>query len=278
MPEQPDEAQAGDPTVRMAPPAPPPPPPQQPPPQPPQQPLPAPVSPWPDLPPVGPPRIVPTPKPQRTRLVPGILIGVLVGLLVFAPAGYLFRAVTAHPKAAASPGPTASPVETAGAMSAFERNQLTLNQAKVTGDLATFAKSWLPYVSGCNGNADQGGPKLGDGETTRVQCRYGAVNIYFVQFGSTGARDAALGRRKAMNADAKQLNPGVADLKQRKTPSGNAEGNYVEYGFKGDNGHTYAGLWWDNTDTPVGGFLVADWHEGLNDSWEPMRDLWQRYS
>ena len=29
---------------------------------------------------------------------------------------------------------------------------------------------------------------------------------------------------------------------------------------------------------PGGGFLVADWHEGLSDNWEPLRDLWQRYS
>ena len=46
---------------------------------------------------------------------------------------------------------------------------LTLNQGKVTGDLATFAKSWLPYVSGCTSSTDPNGPKLGDGESTRVQ-------------------------------------------------------------------------------------------------------------
>src|SRR5205823_4382644 len=137
-----------------------------------------------------PPRILPTPRPQRSRLIPGLLIGVLAGLLLFAPAGYLFRAVTVHPKAGPAPATTASPVETTGTMSAFERNQLTLNQGKVTGDLATFAKSWLPYVSGCTSSTDPNGPKLGDGESTRVQCRYGAVTVYFVQFSSTGTRDA----------------------------------------------------------------------------------------
>jgi len=239
---------------------------------------PPPVSPWPDLPPVGPPRIVPSPRPPRSKLVPGLLIGILVGLLLFAPAGYFVRAATVHPKATPTAAPSAAPVDSPGVLSAFERNQLSLNQGKVTGDLAPLARSWLPYVSGCNTNADPNGPKLGDGESTRVLCHYGAVTVYFVQFNSVGTRDAALGRRKTMNSDAKQLMPGVADLKKRKTTSGNAEGNYVEYGFKGDNGHSYAGVWWDNTDSPVGGFLVADWHEGLSDNWEPLRDLWQRYS
>jgi hypothetical protein len=242
------------------------------------EPAPPPVSPWPDLPPVGPPRILPSPRPPRSKLVPGLLIGVLAGLLIFVPTGYFLRAATVHPKASPTQGPTAAPVDTSGAISAFERNQLSLNQGKVTGDLATFAKSWLPYVSGCNTNADANGPKLGDGESTRVLCHYGAVTVYFVQFTSTGTRDAALGRRKTMNSDAKQLMPGVADLKQRKTTSGNANGNYVEYGFKAESGRQYAAIWWDNTDTAVGGFLVAEWKDGLQESWEPLRDLWQRYS
>jgi hypothetical protein len=226
----------------------------------------------------GPSRIVPTPKPRRSKLIPGILVGLLVGLLLFAPAGYLVRFVTAHPKASPTPTPTAAPVNSPGALSAFERNQVTLNQAKFAGDLAPFARSWLPYVSGCAANSEPNGPKLGDGEVTRVTCHVGGVTTYFVQFAGTAERDRSIARRNKMNADGKQLLSGTADPRQQKSTSGNASGNYIEYGFKSDNTRTYAAIWWDNTDTLVGGFLVADWHSGLNDSWEPLRDLWQRFA
>jgi hypothetical protein len=224
----------------------------------------------------GGPRIVPTPKPPRNRLLPGILVGALAGLLLFAPAGYLLRLATA-PAAVAPTATATATASTDSAPSAFQRNQLALNQHKVSGDLATFARSWLPYVSGCATNADTGGPKLGGGESTRVLCHYGSVAVYFVEFASLADRDKAVGRRKAMNSDAKQMLPGVAELRQQKSSSGNANGNYIEYGFQG-NGHTYAGLWWDDRDAPIGGFVVADWHEGLSDDWGPLRDLWKSYS
>jgi hypothetical protein len=236
-----------------------------------------PVSPWPDL-PVGPPRIIPTPRPPRSRLVPGILVGLLAGLVLFGPAGYLFRAATAHPQATPTRGPTSAASSATGTLSAFERNQLAINQPKVTGDLAPFARSWLPYITGCNVSGVPNGPKLGDGESTRVVCRYGGVTVYFVQFTAAADRDRSLGRRKSMAADAKPTLPGMADPQQRKAASGNASGNYVEYGFKAENGRQYAAIWWDNTETAVGGFLVAEWKDGLNESWEPLRDLWQRYS
>jgi hypothetical protein len=211
-------------------------------------------------------------------LIPGLLIGVLVGLLLFAPAGYFARVVTAHPKASPTPAPTAAPVNPPGALSVFERNQLNLSQGKFTGELAPFARSWLPYISGCATNSEPNGPKLGDGEVVRVTCHVGSVTTYFVQFAGAAERDRSIARRNKMNTEGKQLLSGTADPRQQKTASGGASGNYIEYGFKGDNGRSYAGLWWDNTDTPVAGFLVADWHTGLNDSWEPLRDLWQRLS
>jgi hypothetical protein len=185
--------------------------------------------------------------------------------------------LTVHTRTAAAPAPTPARTE-AGALSAFERNQLALNQNKVSGDLAPFAHSWLPYISGCVTNAEPNGPKLGDGETTRVTCHVGGVTVYFVRFTSTADRDRSIARRNKMNTDAKQLLPGTTDPGQRTSTSGGATGNYIEYGFKSDNGRNYAAIWWDNADTPVGGFLVADWHGGLNDSWDPLRDLWQRLS
>jgi hypothetical protein len=37
-------------------------------------------------------------------------------------------------------------------------------------------------------------------------------------------------------------------------------------------------MWWDDARTPVAGYLLAYWKEGLGEKWEPMRDLWSRYA
>jgi hypothetical protein len=256
-----------------------------------------PVSPWPVLPvgppnvPVGQPRIVPSAKPPRSRIALGILLGLLAGLVLFGPTGYLARVATA-PAAQATPAPTPAPTSP-GTLPAFERSQLALNQGKVSGDLVPFARSWLPYITGCNTTAAAAdpsaspsaspstaanAPKLGDGEKTRVVCRYASVSVYLVQFTAAADRDRALARRKSMAADAKSALPGMTALQQRRTTSGNANGNYIEYGFKSDSGKQYAAIWWDNTNTAIAGYLVAEWHDGLNESWDPLRDVWQRYS
>jgi hypothetical protein len=220
-----------------------------------------------------------------------MLLGLLAGLVLFGPTGYLVRVATVPASAAPTPGPTPAPSGT-GTLPAFERNQLALNQGKVNGDLAVFARSWLPYITGCNTSAvpsasagaspspspTANAPKPGDGESTRVVCRYGNVTVYLIQFTAAADRDRALARRKTQAADTKALLPGIADQQQRKAASGNATGNYLEYGFKAANGRVSAAIWWDNTATAVAGYLVADWHDGLNESWAPLRDLWQRYS
>jgi hypothetical protein len=205
-----------------------------------------------------------------------MLVGLLVGLVFFGPAGYLVAAATADPAPVLTP--RAGTPGAGGSLPAFERNQLALNKDLVGGDLTALANSWLPYVSGCNKSGEKDGPKLGDGESVRISCRYGGVTVFFVQFQSTVEREKARGRRMPQNLDAKRLLPGTGEPGPKRSTSGKADGNYVEYGFKGDNGHTYAGLWWDNASTPVAGFLVADWNEGLNETWEPLRDLWRRYA
>lgn len=227
----------------------------------------------------GPPRIVPSsPRPTGSRLVTGLLVGLLVGLVLFGSAGYLAGANLAHPAPAASHAPNA-PTATATGLPVFERNQLALNRDKVKGDLALLASSWLPYLSSCVNSEEKGGPKLNAGEAFRVGCKYGGVSVTFVQYASVSDRDKSRARRVQWNTDAKQTMPGVADPTDKRTTSGNTHGNYLEYGFKSsDDSRVLAGLWWDNTDTPVAAYLVADWHDVLGENWAPLRDLWQRYS
>jgi hypothetical protein len=80
------------------------------------------------------------------------------------------------------------------------------------------------------------------------------------------------------NTEAKQTMPGIGDPTEKRATSGSANGIYLEYGYKSEDGQQLAGLWWDNTETPVAAFLVANWHDVLGENWAPLRDVWQRYS
>jgi len=163
-----------------------------------------------------------------------------------------------------------------------EQSQLALNRAKFGGELARFAERWLPWVSGCTTNIDPGGPKLNDTATARVACGYGAATVYFVDYPSVAARDKARTRYLAQHIDAQQPTPGVATPTQTATPSGASTGSYLEFAYtitSGERtGQVVAGLWWDNTATPVAGYLLAYWSDGLGNSWPPLRDVWQRTS
>jgi hypothetical protein len=81
--------------------------------------------------------------------------------------------------------------------------------------------------------------------------------------------------------DARTLTPGAGDAQVRATPSGRTNGNYVEYAYslkEGGRTRPIAGIWWDDTNTPVAAYLLAFWKEGVGESWAPMRDLWSRYA
>jgi hypothetical protein len=225
------------------------------------------------------PRIVPSPPPQRSRLVVGILVGLLCGLVVFGLVGYLVGARTGGGRPTARP--TASAVPTASpTLPPYEQSLLALNAPKVSGDLAAFAQPWLPRVSSCTRDGEKGGPGLSEGEATRVLCGYGSNSVYLTQYTSIAARDKARTRILAQNIDARELTAGARDFAELVTPSGRTKGAYLEYAYKvtsGDNaGRIVVGVWWDDKDKPVAGYLLAFWAEGLGGSWEPLRDIWQR--
>lgn len=229
---------------------------------------------------VGPswrPRIEPSP-PIRNRFLPGLLVGLLVGLVVLAPAGYfvgdrLFGGSDSDVTAKGSPSPSGT------ALAPYDARQAELNRAKFDGDLAAMAEPWLPYLSRCVNSSDPRAPRPPSNEVTRVTCQLGNMAIFFDEFKTAEARDQDLLIRKQQNADTQRLTPGAA-APTRKTGVSGTNGDYVEYAFKHSvaGAQTFAGIWWDRDGAPlVAARIEVQWTAGLDQSWEPLRDVWQRH-
>jgi hypothetical protein len=226
------------------------------------------------------PRIVPTPKPSRRRVVTAALLGLLAGLLVFGSAGFFAGYAIAPEDAPGTPAPSKTVPSGSPLLPAFERTQLELNKPKFPAALLPIANSWLPWINSCASSADPDGPHAGDGEDSRVACHYANANIYFVRYKSTDERDKAYTKYLGENIDAKQLAPGVAAPATRRTKSGGVTGRYVEYAFKtsGDpNAKVVCGIWWADATAPIAAYIIAYWADGLGERWEPLRNLWRRY-
>jgi len=219
-------------------------------------------------------RIEPTVPPPKSRLVLGLLIGFLAGVLIAAPTVY---ALGSHDDQPVVPTPSVAPTGQA-ALGVFEKNQLALNQPKFSGDLAVLAASWLPFVSNCLTDTETGGPKLGSDMSDVVLCRYGNVYIHFVQFKSAGQRDDARAYRERLNTRSRALAPGLAAPTQKPRASDPAPGNYVEYALAGPDKKPIAGVWWDTGDDKAVAIFLEAGYQILGKSWEPLRDLWQRQS
>jgi hypothetical protein len=222
------------------------------------------------------PRIAPSP-PRKGRLAVGILIGVLVGLVVFGTAGYFVGDYRAGSEPTSPPSPS-GPLPT-GSLPAYETGQLALNRSKVSGDLAVIAEPWLAWVGGCSSSADQFGQKLETGEQTRVFCEYSNVSVFFVQYKTVADRDAKRAARQRQNTDAQALTPGAQPPSKKTGTSGRTTGQYIEYAFRigsGDQARTVAGIWWEQDGAPVAAYIEVLW-TGIDQKWEPFRDLWTRY-
>jgi hypothetical protein len=108
------------------------------------------------------------------------------------------------------------------------------------------------------------------------------MSAIFVEYDSIAQRDKAREGVLGQNADARTLTPGAGPaVADRRAPSGRTAGNYVEYAYKlteGGRSRVVSGIWWDDAQTPIAGYLLAFWKEGVGERWEPMRDLWSRYA
>ncbi|MEU8231745.1 hypothetical protein AB0C12_19340 [Actinoplanes sp. NPDC048967] len=206
------------------------------------------------------------------------MAGLLTGLVIFGTGGWFLGRSTADP---ATPAPTRSapaPTGPAAALPPYEQNQVTINQPKFAGPLAPVAQGWLPHLSGCQRNGEKDGPVLNKGEKARVRCEMDAMSVIFVEYATIADRDKARVKTLGQNVDARTLTPGAAGAAvERATPSGRSNGNYVEYAYQA-SGNTVAGIWWDDSATPVAAYLLAYWKEGTGEKWEPMRDVWARYA
>lgn len=224
---------------------------------------------------VGYPGGAPASPPQGPRkLILGVVGGLLVGALLAGTVGYLVGANTGEDRpgdATSSPAP--------GGLRPYESAQLAINKEKFSGDLAVLAERWLPWVSGCAANTDEGGPQLPADEKVHVFCRYGDVSAHFAEYSSAGTRDAARAYRYRLNLDAADLAPGMEKPARKRGGSSNASGNYVEYAFRGSDKQPLCGIWWDRDDSTSAAFYLETLcQQDLGGKWEPLRDLWQRYS
>jgi hypothetical protein len=221
-------------------------------------------------------RIEPSPPRRRSRLIPGILVGLLAGLLLFGSAGW-FVGRTAAPTAqsARTPAPTAGPT-----LGVFEQSQVRVNRQDFAGTgLGPVAEGWLPYLSTCSRSGRRNGPALNRGEKVRVRCTLDGMSAIFVEYRSVADRDRA--RQRMLDSSVPELTAGIAPADKRPAPSGRTAGNYVEYAYRLTEAgatRTVSGIWWDDAKTPIAGYLLAFWQEGLGESWEPIRDLWSRYA
>jgi hypothetical protein len=227
-------------------------------------------------PPAWQPRIVPSPPPQRGKLILGLVIGLVAGMLIAAPATYFLapsRDDGAKPRT--DPSPSAS----RAALQAFEQNQANLNKAKFSGDLVPMAQPWLPYMSSCLLNTDDGGPRLGTDESTHVMCRYGGVFVHFVTFKGPLERDRSRAFRQRLNGESKALAAGMEEPSRKPRTSDKTVGTYLEYALKNSEQRVLTGIWWDpEGDKPIAMYVEARWEEVLGGSWDPLRDLWQTRS
>ena len=223
------------------------------------------------------PRIESAPAPRGSKLLLGLAIGALAGLLVFGATGFFVgRATAPEPPVTAAPEPAPEP-----GLGVFEQQQLVLNTQKFTPELSRLAQGWLPWMGGCLKEGDPEGPTLTTGEVSKVWCELGALNIYFVQYSSVAERDKAQLQTLKYAVDAPALTPGVQPATKKASPSARSNGNYIEYAYTvgtADKKRVVGGLWWDDANAPVAAYIRAYWVEGMGETWEPTRDLWQRYS
>jgi hypothetical protein len=224
------------------------------------------------------PRIVPSPPPQRGKLVVGLLAGLVAGLLVFGGTGYFVgRATAPQAQQPVAPTPTAT---SAGSIAPYQAAQRAANTPKFPAALQNIAEPWLPWMGSCLRNG-QGKIKLQAGEKARVRCQHGDVVLTFVEYASIAERDKVRIANLSKNIDARQLTPGVAAQREGATPSGRMTGDYVEYAYTLRSGRTdlpVAALWWDDASAPVGAYMIAFWKDKLGGSWDPLRDLWAQHA
>jgi hypothetical protein len=218
-------------------------------------------------PPFGQRRIEPSPPPARSKLVLGLLIGLVAGVLVAGTAGFFVGRGTAGEPAVSAP--STQPSYLAGLEAT--------NRAKFTGELSALAAPWLTDMSGCATQADNGGPQLAPGEQTHVLCRDGGLYVHFVTYSSADAKQAVRGYRQQIALGSQAILPGLEQPGRKLGGVTGAAGTYVEYATKGGKDPALCGVWWD-LDNTVSAYYVDVLCDTLGGKWDPLRAVWERHS
>ncbi len=204
--------------------------------------------------------------PVRSRPPVGVLLlGLLIGLLVFGSTGYLV-------------GSTSSGSTVDDGAAAAGGSQEAANRRRVGPLLAPLAEGWVPWLGACLSSSEADGPAAKAGEQFRVKCAVNStIDVFFVQFNSAADRDTARTDKQTENANSGSIAAGAAPVvAQRAGSSGRTSGAYVEFAYQNE-GRTYGGIWWDDSTTTGAAYIEKQWTEG-DGGWRPLRDLWQKYA
>ncbi|NBE81722.1 hypothetical protein [Micromonospora rubida] len=217
-------------------------------------------------------RIAPVDPPRRSRT--GLWAAMVVLAAVVAGGAGVFVGTTLDDDGAApGPGPSASPT-----VAPFEANQFSLNKPKFEGDLAPLAEPWLARMGGCAADTEAGGPKRPADEKRHVFCRYGGLSLHFGLYEARSTKDTARAYRQQLNLAGGSLAPGLREATRTTGGVSGAAGSYIEYAFKGDDGRTICGVWWDRDDGLAALYLETLCEAGVGGNWDALRDLWRRTS
>lgn len=212
-------------------------------------------------------RIAPVaPKPKRPNWI--LISGALVLAILAGTAGFFVGRSGAEGTA---------PPSTEATLAPYEAMQASINRPLFDGLLAPMAEPWLPRIGGCVVYNDPGAPKLSTNEERHVYCPYGVVWLHFAQFPGRRQKDAARDTRRQLNAAGGALAPGLREATHTTGGVTAKPGNYIEYAYKGDDGRTICGLWWDRDDVD-GAFYLETPCDGIDNNWDALRDLWRRGS
>jgi hypothetical protein len=221
----------------------------------------------------GPRRIEPSPpEPPKSRFLLGLVIGLVVAALV-GVGGYFLGSSTGTSSADPTPSTSAGP-----SLHPYESVQAELNKTKLDGPLAALAQPWLPWLGNCTVSGQPGGPTLQQTESKHVFCRYGGVSVHFSVYKTANDRDLERTFRQQLHGQSGDLAAGQQEPGTKTGPVSGVAGNYIEYALKGSDNRALCGLWWDRNGETTSIFLETLCQEGLGGSWDPLRDLWQRYS
>lgn len=228
-------------------------------------------------------RIVPSPPPQRGKLLLGVIVGVLAGALVAGAGAFVLGRATAPDSAPAAAPQSDAPAEEPAAAPPEEPAEeptnvfAATNRATFPDDLIPLAEPWLADMSSCVANTDDGGPPLGPGERAHVLCRDGGMYLHFVAYDSAEGRAADLSFRQRIARSSASDRPDAEEPGDKLGGVTGTLGLYVEYTTPTGEIPALCGIWWnpDGTDTAVFVDVLCD---SLGGNWDSLRSVWQRHS